>query len=237
MGKRTQEQPVPYYTMRDLPQQERPRERLVRYGADKLSGEELLAVLISRGTAGVPVREIANKLLRKYGSIAAIADATIEELKGIEGIGTAKACQLKAAFELARRLQESQAPTERKELNSPEAVFRLLKPELAGLKKEKFITVLLDVRNRLIRIENVSIGSLDTTIARPREVFEPALRDCARSIIMVHNHPSGDPTPSDDDIRLTRRLVEAGKLLDITVQDHVIIAGERYYSFRSHALL
>jgi DNA repair protein RadC len=223
--------------MRDMPAQERPRERLVRYGADKLSGEELLAVLIGRGTAGIPVREIAYKLLNRFGSIAAIADASIEELKRIPGVGTAKACQIKAAFELARRFQESQAPPERAELNNPEAVYRLLKPDLTERKKECFFTVVLDARNRFIRKERISTGSLDTTLAHPREVFEPALRDGARAVVLAHNHPSGDPTPSEDDIRLTRRLAEAGKLLGIIVQDHIIIAGDQYYSFRSQGLL
>jgi len=223
--------------MRDLPVQERPRERLVRYGADKLSGEELLAVLISRGTKGMPVREIAHELLVRFGSVARIADASIEELKLIPGMGMAKACQLKAAFELARRLQEFQAPKEREELNSPEAIVRLVKPQLTERKKECFFSVLLDIRNRHIRTERVSVGSLDATLAHPREVFDAAVHDHAPAMVLVHNHPSGDPTPSAEDIRLTRRLVEAGKLLGINVLDHIIIAGDRYYSFRSHALI
>lgn len=225
------------FTMRDLPVAERPRERLLRYGVDKLSGEELLAVLISRGTSGVPVRDIAHKLLVQFGSIAAIADATIEELKRVSGIGTAKACQIKAAFELARRFQESLAPDAREALTSPEAVVRLIKPRLVERKKECFFTVLLDARNRHIRTEQVSVGSLDATIAHPREVFDPAVHDHAPSIIVVHNHPSGDPTPSNEDISLTRRLSEAGKVLGIKLLDHIIIAGEKYYSFRAQGLL
>ncbi|MEO0009504.1 MAG: DNA repair protein RadC [candidate division WOR-3 bacterium] len=225
------------YTMRDVPAAERPRERLVRYGADKLSGEELLAVLISRGTSGVPVREIAHELLVRFGSVAGIAEASIEELKRVPGIGLAKACQLKAAFELARRYLESQVPEQRLELTSPEVVVKLLLPRLIEKKKECFFTVLLDARNRHIRTEQVSVGSLDTTLAHPREVFDAAVHDHAPAVILVHNHPSGDPTPSDEDIRLTKRLVEAGKLLGIRVQDHIIIAGSSYYSFRSRGLL
>ncbi|MGQ9708589.1 MAG: RadC family protein [bacterium] len=225
------------YTMRDTPVAERPRERLIRYGADKLSGEELLAILISRGTAGMPVREIAYQLLVQFGSVVAIGEATLEELKRVPGIGAAKACQLKAAFELARRFQESQTPAEREPLTTPEMIVRLVKPKLIERKKECFFTVLLDVRNRHIRTEQVSIGSLDATLAHPREVFDAAVHDHAPAIVVVHNHPSGDPTPSDDDIRLTKRLVEAGRVLGIRVIDHIIIAGERYYSFRSHALL
>lgn len=225
------------FTMRDLPVAERPRERLLRYGADKLSGEELLAVLISRGTSGVPVRDIAHELLVRFGSVAAIADATVEELKQISGIGTAKACQIKAAFELARRFQENAAPNNREVLTSPEAVVRLIKPRLTEKKKECFFTVLLDVRNRYIRAEQVSVGSLDATIAHPREVFDPAVHDHAPSIIVVHNHPSGDPTPSAEDISLTRRLIEAGKVLGIKLLDHIVIAGEKFYSFRAQGLL
>ena len=224
-------------TMRDLPVTERPRERLLRYGADKLSGEELLAVLISRGTGGAPVRDIAHELLVRFGSVAAIADATVEELKRVPGIGTAKACQIKAAFELARRFQESLAPDTREALTSPEAVVKVIKPRLVERKKECFFTVLLDVRNRYIRTELVSVGSLDATIAHPREVFNPALHDHAPSIIIVHNHPSGDPTPSGEDISLTRRLREAGNVLGIKLLDHIIIAGENFYSFRSQGLL
>lgn len=226
-----------HFTMHDLPRNERPRERLLRYGADKLSGEELLAVLISRGTAGVSVREIAHELLVRFRSVAAIADASIEELKRIPGIGPAKACQLKAAFELARRFQESLEPEEREELKTPEAIVRLVKPRLIERKKECFFTVLLDVRNRHIRTEQVSVGSLDVTLAHPREVFDPAVHDHAPAVVVVHNHPSGDPTPSTEDINLTRRLLEAGKVLGIKLLDHIIIAGEKFYSFRSQGLL
>ncbi|MGQ9678226.1 MAG: RadC family protein [bacterium] len=226
-----------HFTMHDLPISERPRERLLRYGSDKLSGEELLAVLISRGTSGVPVRDIAHELLVQFGSISAIADATVEELKKIPGIGMAKACQIKAAFELARRFQENLAPDSRETLTSPEAVVRLIKPRLIEKNKECFFTVLLDVRNRHIRTEQISLGSLDATIAHPREVFDPAVHDHANTIIIVHNHPSGDPTPSADDISLTRRLRDAGEVLGIKILDHIVIAGDKFYSFREQGLL
>lgn len=225
------------YTMRDMPREERPRERLIRYGADKLSGEELLAILISRGTAGVPVREIAHQLLMRFGSVTGVSEASIEELKSVPGIGPAKACQIKAAFELARRFQESQAPQERETLTTPEAIVRLIRPMLIHRKKECFFTVLLDARSRHIRTEQVSIGSLDTTLAHPREVFDAAVHDHAPAIVVAHNHPSGDPTPSEEDIRLTKRLIEAGKVLGIKLVDHIIIAGDRFYSFRNHGIL
>lgn len=225
------------FTMRDTPLQERPRERLIRYGAEMLSGEELLSVIISRGTSGVPVRDIAHELIVVFGSVTAIADATIEQLRRIRGIGPAKACQLKAAFEIARRYEESLANEERVDLSSAVAVARHIRPRLYDRRKECFFTILLDSRQRHIRTDAVSVGSLETTLAHPREVYDAAVRDRAASIVVAHNHPSGDPAPSDEDVRLTRRLVEAGKVLGIRLHDHVIVAGDGHYSFREHALL
>lgn len=223
--------------MRDMPLHERPRERLIRYGADKLSGEELLSVIISRGTSGLPVREIAHELIVAFGSVTAIADATIEQLRLVRGIGPAKACQLKAAFEIARRFQESLASEERVELSSAEAVSWHVRPRILDRRKECFLVVLLDSRLRHIRTDTVSVGSLETTLAHPREVYDAAVRDRAYAVVVAHNHPSGDPTPSDDDIRLTRRLVEAGRVLGIRLRDHVIVAGDKYYSFSEKSLI
>jgi DNA repair protein RadC len=223
--------------MRDTPGRERPRERLIEHGADRLSAEELLAVVISRGTSGTPVREIAQRLINEFGSISAIGNATIEQLKRVPGIGPAKACQLLAAFELARRNQAEQADSTRADLSSPDAVARVVRPMVVERQKECFFALLLDSRNRLIRTDRVSVGGLDATMAHPREVFDAAVRDHAAALVVVHNHPSGDPTPSDDDVRLTRRLAEAGKVLGIRLQDHVIITQDRHYSFRGHALI
>lgn len=230
-------QTVRRYTMRDTPQQERPRERLVRHGADKLGAEELLAVLISRGTSGMPVRDIAHELVVRFGSIGAIAEATIEELKQVPGIGPAKACQLRAAFELARRVQEEQAPGPGEDLSNVDAVVRLIRPAVVDRRKECFFTILLDARSRLIRFDVVSKGGLDTTLAHPREVFDAAVHDHAAGVVVCHNHPSGDPSPSDDDVRLTRRLAEAARIMGIKLHDHVIIAGDKHYSFRQHAMI
>ncbi|MEO0079193.1 MAG: DNA repair protein RadC [candidate division WOR-3 bacterium] len=228
--------PLRRHTMHDTPPEERPRERLLRHGADKLSAEELLAVIISRGTSGIPVRDIAHELIVRFGSVAAVGEATVAELRSVPGIGPAKACQIKAAFELARRFLEGIAD-ERQPLNDAAAIARHVRPMITERKKECFFAVLLDARNRHIRTDRVSVGSLDTTLAHPREVFDAAVHDHAAAIVVVHNHPSGDPTPSDDDIRLTRRLVEAGRVLGIRLLDHVIVAGANYYSFREHALL
>ncbi len=224
-------------TMRDMPAAERPRERLIRHGAERLSNEELLAVLISRGTAGAPVREIAEQLIRDFGSIAAIGDASLNELARVRGIGPAKACQLVAAFELGRRARDARNEKRSRETATPEAVVHMVRPMIDSRRKECFITVLLDARDRIVGVDRVSIGSLDTTLAHPREVFNRPVRDGAAAVIVVHNHPSGDPTPSDDDIRLTRRLSEAGRVLGIGLRDHIILTESSYYSFRRHALL
>ncbi|MEO0081473.1 MAG: DNA repair protein RadC [candidate division WOR-3 bacterium] len=225
------------FTVHDLPQRERPRERLMREGPKALTREEVLAIIISRGTKGRSVLDIARDLVRRFKTIGAIADATIEELQQIEGIGRAKACQLKAALELARRIDEPPDDDSGAELDSPEAVVRLMAPKLRGEKKECFHSLVADSRRRLVTRELVSLGSLDTTLAHPREVFQEAIRAKASGIVVVHNHPSGDPTPSEDDVRLTRRLVEAGRIIGIPLLDHIIIAGDKHYSFRSRGLL
>ena len=225
------------FTVHDLPPRERPRERLVRVGAGALSSEEVLAIIISRGTKGRSVLDIARCLVARFKSVAGVAAASIEELQTIKGIGRAKACQIKAAIELARRMEESPETEERIELSSAEAVAKLMRPLIANKRKENFYVLNVDSRNRLINKEQVSVGSLDSTIAHPREVFGPAIRAGAAGIIVVHNHPSGDPQPSDDDIRLTRRLAEAGKIVGIPLLDHIVIGKQRFYSFRSRCLL
>jgi len=225
------------FTVHDLPVRERPRERLMREGPKALTREEVLAIIISRGTKGRSVLDIARELVKEFKTIDAIADASIEELCRIEGIGRAKACQLKAALELANRVDEPVGDEYGADVGSAEAVVRLMASKLRGLKQEHFHSLVADSRRKLVVCEQVSKGSLNTTIAHPREVFQKAIRAKASGIIVVHNHPSGDPTPSEDDVRLTRRLVEAGKVLGIALVDHIIIAGNKHYSFRSHALL
>jgi len=225
------------FTVHDLPPRERPRERLMREGAKALSREEVLAIIISRGTRGLSVLDIARDLLREYKTMAAIADAPVEELVRVPGIGKAKACQIKAALELARRMDEPADDDAGRDLSSVEAVVKLMRPRVAGSKKECFYVLVVDARNRLVGREDVSQGSLDSTMAHPREVFDKAIRAHGAGIIVVHNHPSGDPQPSDDDIRLTRRLAEAGKVVGIPLKDHVIVTRSGHYSFRSRALL
>jgi DNA repair protein RadC len=219
------------FTVRDLPPAERPRERLIQLGAEALSAQEILALILGRGVKGESVMVTAQKLLSKFGSLQGIADGSIEELSQINGIGPAKAAQLKAAFDLGRRLEAG--PREGKSLiKSPEDVVGAIGGTLKGKKREHFLTLLLDTRNRLIRVATVSMGSLDSSIVHPREVFKEAISASAASVIFVHNHPSGDAEPSEDDIELTRRLVEAGKLLGILVLDHVIVGDGAFVSLK-----
>jgi DNA repair protein RadC len=224
-------------TMRDTPAHERPRERLVKVGPENLSEVELLAIIISRGTKGIPVRDIAQQLISKLGSVAGVAQATYAELLQVPGIGPAKACQILAAFELARRADDSVSMRERVDMADAAAAAKLVRQEVTEWAKESFWTLWLDARNRMIGREKVSVGCLDTTLAHPREVFNKAIRASAAAIIVVHNHPTGEPTPSDDDVRLTRRLAEAGKIIGIRLLDHIIIAKSGHYSFRAHSLL
>ncbi len=225
------------FTVHDLPARERPRERLIRVGAGNLTLEEVLAIIISRGTRGRSVLEIARELVTRFHTIQGLADAQIEDLCEVMGIGPAKACQVKAAVELARRINETGESDIGRDMSTAEAVFKFMGPKLRGEQKECFCTLALDSRNRLLGDERVSVGTINSTMAHPREVFDKAIRVKAAGIVVVHNHPSGDPQPSDDDIRLTRRLAEAGKVVGIPLQDHVIVAGQNYYSFRARCLL
>ena len=224
------------FTVHDLPLSERPRERLMKLGVEALSAQEILALILGRGTKGESVMVIAQNLIREFGNLKGIADASVEELTKVKGVGQAKATQLKAAFELSKRLETSFDESKKTAIKSPEDVVRLIKTELKDKKKEHFFVVLLDTRNQYLGKDKVSIGSLDTSIVHPREVFKPALSLSAASIILVHNHPSGDPEPSEEDIKLTKRLVEAAEIMGIDVLDHIIIGDKKYLSLKSRNL-
>lgn len=223
-------------TLKDLPQAERPRERLIRYGSDKLSLTELLAIIIGKGTPGESVAVLASRLLSKFGDLNRLEEASIEELTKIKGIGEAKATQIKAALELGRRLF-SQEEVKGKTIQSAEDVYKLMRAEFKNKKKEHFKLILLNTRNQVIRKVSVSKGTLNASLIHPREVFGSALSHSAASVILIHNHPSGDPRPSDDDIKITKRLIEAGKIMGIEVYDHVIMAGDRYTSLKAQKLI
>lgn len=225
------------FTIHDLPLSERPRERLFHLGVEALSAQELLALLLGRGIKGESVMVTAQNLLSKFGNLKNIAAATVAELSEIKGVGPAKAAQLKAAFELSKRLESYPPGASNIKISSPESVLKLVKNRLKGKKKEHFLIVLLDIRNHPIDVRTVSIGSLDSSIVHPREVFKEAISYSAASVIFVHNHPSGDPEPSGDDIQLTRQLAEAGKLLGIEVLDHLIICDNTYLSMKAKNII
>ena len=210
------------FLIKELPDRERPRERLQLQGAEALKNSELLAILLRTGTKGVSSVQVAEHLLNRFGSLNALARAGIDELRQIKGIGRDKAIALKSAFTLARRMaQESggESPT----LDTPERVADLLRESNRTFQVESFQVVLLNTRRKLVRVEVISQGTLDTILVHPREVFKPAITANAAAIILVHNHPSGDPSPSEADIKVTRDLIRAGQLLKIEVLDHVIL--------------
>ncbi len=223
------------FTIHDLPKDERPRERLVKFGEQALSAQELLQLILGRGVAGESVAVTAQKLLAQFGNLQKLSEASIEELSSIKGIGLAKATQIKAAFEIGRRLSTQVPAYKGKELTDPEKVYRLIKSKLKDYHKEHFYIIALNSRN--YSIAEVSVGSLNASVVHPREVFAEAIKNKAASVVFIHNHPSGDPEPSEDDLEITKRLVESGKILGIEVIDHIIITKTGFISFKEKNLI
>ena len=224
------------FTVHDLPKPERPRERLQKFGAEALSAQELLALVIGRGIPKKSVMNIAQELLTKFGNIKAISQATIEELSQIKGIGLAKAAQIKACFELGRR-EELEPELKNFDIKDPETVVKAIRAGIKDKAKEHFKLILLNPRNKIVGISTISIGTLNASLVHPREVFKDAIKHSAASIVLAHNHPSGDPDPSEDDLTITKRLVEAGRILGIEVIDHIIIVKNGFFSFKEKGLI
>jgi len=219
------------FTVKELPLDDRPREKLLMRGAQSLSDAELVAILLRTGKKGKSVIEIARELINSEGNLAMLATKTVDSLQRISGIGKDKAATLAAAFELSRRILSQPKWFANKKITSPQDIAEIFIPILRDDNKEKFIVVCLSSANKIIKHETISIGNLNSSVVHPREVFKVAIDNSSASIILIHNHPSGNPEPSNEDIRITKKIVETGKIMEIPVFDHLIIAGETYTSF------
>lgn len=219
------------YSVLSLPPEERPRERLQRFGAEAMSTAELIAVILGSGSKGSPVLQLAHELVGRFGSLKALAEATVSELCEVRGLGQAKAIQLKAAFSLGGRLA-SQPFGCRYRIENPIHAYNLVKDQLASEKREVFIAIMLDTKGYVITHQVVAIGTLSQTLVHPRELFYLAIRHKAASLILIHNHPSGDPSPSQEDYEITKILAQVGALMSIPIHDHLILGDSSFISLR-----
>ena len=226
--------------IREMPENERPREKLAARGASALSDAELIAILLRTGKVGANAIDVARDLLKRHASLRGLSRCSVDELANAPGVGPAKAVQLAAAFDLGNRLARESLANQK--IDSPELVNSLVGSEMRMLRTEEMRAILLDTRYRLIRVEDISSGTVNESIAHPREIFRPAIVASAYAVIVVHNHPSGDPSPSQADHNLTRRLAEAAELMQIKLLDHVIIGAQSanrsgYFSFKEAGVL
>lgn len=222
--------------LRDVPSEERPRERMQQFGAHALSNAELLAILLRTGTIAESAVRLAQRLLVESGGIRSLVDMSTDQLMGIKGIGPAKALQIQAGIELGRRLARS-TMNETVTVRTPEDAAKYMMEDLRYLQKEHFVCLFLNTKNHIIGQETLSMGSLNASIVHPREVFRAAIKRSSASIICLHNHPSGDPTPSPEDIQLTKRLIDAGELIGIEVLDHIVIGDQKFVSLKEQGLM
>lgn len=223
-------------TIKDIPVDDRPRERLIKFGAEVLSNAELLAIILRVGTKSESAINMANRILGSNGGLQYLSSATVQELGNIKGIGSAKAAQIKAALELGKRLRGFRSDVKVK-ISSPEDIVEIVMEDMRYLKKEYLKTIFLNTKNIVIDVKDLSIGSLNSSIVHPREIFSEAIRKSSSSIVICHNHPSGDPTPSQEDINITKRLFEVGKLVGIDLLDHVIIGDGNYISLKEKNII
>jgi len=229
---------VAYQPIKDWPEDDRPRERLLNKGAEALTETELLAIILRTGNASTAQSAIdqARLLLSQFGGLKGIDEASVSELGAVKGLGPAKVAQIKACLEIARRIGNHKWEAGQP-LRSSDDVFRHFRDNLEKQKREQFYVVLLTNKNRKIREVKISEGSLTASLVHPREVYNAVIRESAAAVIFVHNHPSGDPAPSQEDIEITRRLKEVGDLMGIRVLDHVVIGREGYFSFSDKGML
>lgn len=229
------------FTVRDLPKSERPRERLETFGPEALSAQELLALILGSGIKGESVMMTVQKLISGFGSLEGVMAASLEDLRSIKGVGIAKAAQIKSCFEVARRVdgkgEEKREKGAIKLGDSSRAVYQMVKSKISHYAREHFFVLSFDSRNQLLGIDTISVGTLNASLVHPREVFEAAIRRHAASIILAHNHPSGDQEPSQEDMEITKRLIQAGKILGIKVVDHLIITKTGFLSFLEKKLI
>lgn len=221
--------------IKDIPKVDRPREKLAKFGTEFLKDSELLAILLRTGIEGKNAIEVANQILSRF-SKKHLLGLSFGQLKQIKGIGPAKACQIMAAFELSKRVLKDDASSIKPTIQTPQDVIAQVS-YLKNYKKENLVALYLNSRNELIEKETISVGTLNANLVHPREVFEPALRFFCAQVVVAHNHPSGDPEPSEDDLKITKQLKKAGKILGIELIDHIIITAGCFYSFKDKNLL
>lgn len=226
----------PTIMIKDVPKEDRPRERLLKLGASHLSNQELLAILIGSGTKDESVMALSNRVLMHFEGLNLLKDATIEELTAIKGIGAAKGVLLLSALELGRRMSQHK-PNDRYVIRSPEDGADYVMEEMRNLNQEHFVVLFLNTKNQIIHRQTIFIGSLNASIVHPREIYREAVKRSAASIICAHNHPSGDPAPSQEDIHVTRRLVESGKMIGIELLDHLVIGDRKFISLKEKGYL
>lgn len=222
--------------LRDVPEEERPRERMIRKGREHLSNVELIALLLRTGSTGESVMALAQRVLSQTGGLKGIAQLSYHELTKIHGIGPAKAVQILAGIELGQRLMKA-LPEEKDAIRCPSDAAQLVMEEMRFLQQEHFVCMFLDTKNRVIEKKCIFIGSLNSSVVHPREIFREAIRCSAAGVICAHNHPSGDPTPSQEDFEITKRLFNAGEMIGIELIDHLIIGDQLYYSMREKGVI